>query len=104
MLNDKQERALVTIFTYFNIVDISLLRTLNRIVNYMIMRTAHEYGYLSDSDDNAFLKEVPNLAMFRFFTRYTGIKKMRCHGKVNVTEITKYLELSKDTITDLEIL
>lgn len=46
---------------------------------------------------------MPNLTIFRLLYRFKGVRTLRCHGKVNVVEILKFIELSYDTVIELDI-
>jgi selenophosphate synthase len=68
------DRILITTFQNFNAVDISMLRQLNRVVNFLIVRNNTEFAFLSnDARDNEQKKPLPNLSMFRMLNRFKGI-------------------------------
>ncbi len=46
---------------------------------------------------------VPNLGLFRLLYKFKGVQTLRCHGGVNVVEILKFIELSYDSVIELEI-
>ena len=97
------EPALIVILQFFNIVDITTMRQANLHFKAHIKYTAASYGYLSCSNDNRVHQLVPNLTMFRLLGRFTGVRHLRCHGRVNIVEIMKYLELAPDTVVELDI-
>ncbi len=68
-----------------------------------IDRTNRHYHYISNSDDNEHRKHVPNLTLVRLLYKFKGVRTLRCHGKVNVVEILKFIELSYDTVVELDI-
>jgi len=73
-------------------------------MNSHIERTNREYHYLSNAGDNEHRQErVPNLTIFRLLYKFKGVKTLRCHGKVSVVEILKFIELSYETVIELEI-
>lgn len=98
------ERVLVHILQSFSVPDINCMRQISKSFNSHIIRTACNYTYLSSAySDNEHKKEVPNLTMFKLLSRYKGVKRLKCHGRVNVAEILKYLELGGDKILELEL-
>jgi hypothetical protein len=51
-----------------------MLRQLNRVVNFLIVRNNTEFAFLSnDARDNEQKKPLPNLSMFRMLNRFKGI-------------------------------
>lgn len=101
---EENEDIVTCILTYFNIVDISIFRRVSKRFLTHIRLTHREYTYVSDAaSDNRFGKIVPNLIIFRLLNTFKGVRRIRCHGKINVVEILKYLELARDTVTGLEV-
>jgi hypothetical protein len=41
--------------------------------------------------------------IFRLLHTFQGVRHLRVHGKVNVVEILKYLDMARETIGSLEI-
>jgi len=46
---------------------------------------------------------VPNLAMFRLLNTFPRVTAISCHGRVNIVEISKYLNMSSETAVSLEV-
>lgn len=81
-----------------------MFRKVSRSFKWLIEKESDKFTFLSNREqDNERRIPVPNLSMYRLISKFSSIKTLRCHGKVNVVELVKYLELIKDNLVELDI-
>lgn len=99
--NDERFSLPLTVtLSFFSIARISLLRRVSSFVRDHVKETKELYGHLSDDESG---KGVPNLVMFRLLNSFPRVTSISCHGKTNIVEVSKYLNMACETAISLEI-
>ena len=99
--NDERfSKPLTVTLSYFSIARISLLRRISQFVRQHVKETKELYGHLGDEEGGM---AVPNLVMFRLLNSFPRVTSISCHGKTNIVEVAKYLNMACETAVSLEI-